>query len=31
MFLCTLGASLLGNLLASKRSLRTGEGTITAG
>ena len=31
MLLGTLGASLLGNLLAVKGKTRTGEGTIRAG
>ena len=31
MLLGTLGASLLGNLLASKEAIQTGEGTIRAG
>ena len=31
MLLGTLGASLLGNLLTGKRTIRTGEGTVRAG
>ena len=31
MLLGTLGASLLGNLLTGKRTIRAGEGTIRAG
>ena len=31
MFLGTLGASLLGNLLTGKSTVRAGEGTIRAG
>ena len=31
MLLGTLGASLLGNLLAGKGSIRAGEGTVRAG
>ena len=31
MLLDTLGASLLGNLLAGKGTIRTGEGTVRAG
>ena len=31
MLLSTLGASLLGNLLADKGTIRAGEGTIRAG
>ena len=31
MLLGTLGASLLGNLLADKGTIRAGEGTIRAG
>ena len=31
MLLDTLGTSLLGNLLTSKRKIRAGEGTIRAG
>ena len=31
MLLGTLGASLLGNLLTGKSSVRAGEGTIRAG
>ena len=31
MLLATLGASLLGNMLAGKGVMRAGEGTITAG
>ena len=31
MLLGTLGASLLGNLLAGKGTIRAGEGTIGAG
>ena len=31
MFLGTLGASLLGNLLSGKRLVRTGEGIVRAG
>ena len=31
MLLATLGATLLGNLLAGKRTVRAGEGTIRAG
>ena len=31
MLLGTLGASLLGNLLAGKGAIRAGKGTITAG
>ena len=31
MLLGTLGASLLGNLLTSERTIRAGEGTIRAG
>ena len=31
MLLGTLGASLLGNLLTSKGTIRPGEGTIRAG
>ena len=31
MLLCTLGASLLGNLLKSKEAITAGEGTIRAG
>ena len=29
--ICTLGASLLGNLLTSKNTIRAGESTINAG
>ena len=31
MLFSTLGASLLGNLLAGKGSVRAGEGTVRAG
>ena len=31
MLLGTLGASLLGNLLAGKGTIRVGEGTVRAG
>ena len=31
MLLCTLGASLLGNLLINKGTVKAGEGTIRAG
>ena len=31
MLLCTLGASLLENLLAGKGTIKAGEGTVTAG
>ena len=31
MFLGTLGASLLGNMLAGKRVMRVGEGTVRVG
>ena len=31
MLLDTLGASLLGNLLAGKGTIRVGEGTVRAG
>ena len=31
MLLCTLGASLLGNLLTDKDTIRAGEGTIRVG
>ena len=31
MLFGTLGASLLGNLLAGKGSIRAGEGTVRAG
>ena len=31
MLLGTLGASLLGNLLTGKRTIKAGEGTIRAG
>ena len=31
MFLCNLGASLVGNLLTGKGTIRAGAGTIIAG
>ena len=31
MLLCTLGPSLLGNLLTGKSRIRAGEGTVRAG
>ena len=31
MLLCTLGASLLGNLLTGKGTIRADEGTVRAG